>query len=103
MPVPRDKQPTNLRKTDTVFISKRKSVEELSQKIVTVYKNVFLKYDVTKPQNRIWKLDPRFDIQTAWDKWSGKAFYIEGNILDESVSIEVSILAFFCIFINTGC
>jgi len=94
LPVPKDKQPATLKLRDTLFISKNKTVQELSEKFSRVYSNIFPKYDFSKAEKRVWKIDPRFDLVTAWDKWTEKNFNVQGAILKEDNSIEVFKLSF---------
>jgi len=90
LPIPRKEQPQKLDQVDPVFISKRKTVKELKEKLSRAYTTIFPNYhDFETVKSRVWKVDPRFELEYAWKKWNGdNQFEIQGNILDDETSIE---------------
>lgn len=89
MPVPKAQQPESISLTDTLFISKRKTIKDLCEKIARAYNHVFKEVDISKVKNRLWKLDPEFDIRTAWKILHGKSLLISATLLNEKDTIEV--------------
>jgi len=94
LPIPRKEQPQKLENSDPIYISKRKTVGDLKDKLTRAYTTLFPNYSAFPTvKSRIWKVDPRFEIDFAWRRWNGESlFEIQGNILDSDTSIEVPIL-----------
>ena len=90
LPIPKKEQPSVL-KPETVYISKRKTVKDLIEKLIEVYSGFFPNYKFRNHDNRLWKVDPRFELGFAWKRWDGDpSFELHGHVLDENVSIEVN-------------
>lgn len=90
LPIPKKEQPSTL-KSETVYISKRKTVKDLMEKLIEIYSGFFPNYKFGTHENRIWKVDPRFELGFAWKRWDGDpSFELHGKVLDENVSIEVN-------------
>lgn len=88
LPLPRTEQPLDLKSRDVAYISKRKTIKDLEEKLVSAYSGFFT--DSFPAKRRIWKLDPQFDINAAWKKWNGEnKLEIHGTILNEETLIEV--------------
>ena len=90
LPLPKKEQPLELQTYDTIYISKRKTIKELREKLIRAYSCFFPHYDMKKVESRIWKVDPRFDLKQAWRRWDSRgSFEIHGSVLDETAIIEV--------------
>ena len=88
LPLPRQEQPNDLKNRDVAYISKRKTIKDLEEKLVSAYSGFFS--DSFPPKRRLWKLDPQFDLNAAYEKWNGgNLFEIHGTILNEETLIEV--------------
>lgn len=104
LPHPTKYQPNDISKNDTIYISKRKTVKDLIEKLSEAYGGFFPTYDFKKAQNRVWKVDPRFELPYAWKKWdSENAFEVQGKILDESLSVEVILNYKHNLTLSLGC
>ena len=92
LPIPRKEQPQKLDQVDPVFISKTKTVKDLQEKLIRAYTTIFPNYSsLPTVESRIWKVDPRFELEYAWKKWNGEnLFEIQGKILNNDTTIEVS-------------
>ncbi len=90
IPIPRKEQPSKIENPDPIFISKTKTVADLKEKLTRAYMPLFPNYtEFPNVKSRVWKVDPRFEIDFAWRKWNGDSlFEIQGNILDDATSIE---------------
>jgi ubiquitin carboxyl-terminal hydrolase 4/11/15 len=87
-------KPTEIKSLDKVFISKRKTIKDLGDKLQRIYFD-FLKSISAK--HRIWKVDPRYEIKNLSSDITRSLsssiiskIRIKGKILEETDKIEDS-------------
>lgn len=89
LPLPRQEQPNDLKNRDIAYISKRKTVKDLAEKLISAY-GEFFPAESLKVKRRLWKVDPHFNLNTAWEKYNGgNQLEIHGVLLNEETTIEV--------------
>ena len=91
MSLPSKNQPDVIKSTDTVYISKTKTIKELIFKLTKIYLDIFRGSNISALERRLWKLDPNFDVVGAWRRWDARSsFEVVGDVLDEQRTIDVS-------------
>lgn len=87
LPLPSKTQPVSLCETDIIYISKRKTVKELINKLTRIY-SAYFDFDFIKAEKRLWRINSQFNINKAWKKWTGQTFNIKGAVLEENITID---------------
>jgi hypothetical protein len=91
LPVPLRQQPDTITKTDTVYISKRKTIADLMRKLTRIYITFFPGSNLSTFEAKLWKLDPNFDVFDAWRKWDCKGnLEVVGGTLDGDRLVDVT-------------
>jgi len=64
-------------------------------KLTRIYSDYFPNSALDRKESRLWKIDPRFDYDRAWDRWTNAEshFHIQGSVLKAEDTIEDSELS----------
>lgn len=64
-------------------------------KLTRIYSDYFPSANLDRKESRLWKIDPRFDYDRSWDRWTNAQshFQIQGSILKGDDTIENSELS----------
>ncbi len=61
-------------------------------KLTRIYSDFYPTFSLDKKDSRMWKIDPRFDYERNWERWSINQgpFEIQGQLLKNDETIENS-------------